>query len=619
MFEKMVDKRGQATVFIIIGIVLIAGVILFFIFRGNLFGSSISPELAPVYNSYVSCMEGNLLAGISVAESQGGYIYLPDFEPGSSYMPFSSQLDFLGNPIPYWYYVSRNGVERNQVPTVIQIQNQLAQYLEENARDCRFDDFYRQGFEIYQGEPKVKITVKDNSVQAVVDMDFEIYRNDESARIRTHNINVNSNLGNLFNSAKKVYDYQQSTLFLENYAVDTLRLYAPVDGVEISCSPQTWMANDVFEDLKVAIEANTLALRTKDSRFDLSSEENKYFIVDVSTGNEVRFLNSRNWTYSYEVNPSEGPILIASPVGNQQGLGILGFCYTPYHFVYDLKYPVLVQVSKGTEIFQFPMAVVIRGNNPRQPLPGTAVDLELPELCTYKNTPVNVRVYDTDLRPVDADIYYQCFGTTCDIGQTENGVLNGDFPQCANGYIVAKSEGFEDGKYLQSTINPGSADVILDRIYDKNVELTVDGVPYNGEAIVTFSGEAGSRTILYPSQKEIGLSEGSYTVQVSIYRNSSLVLEGTTYEQCVDVPAGGVGGFFGFTRKNCYDVDIPEQIVSSVIAGGGTQNYYILESELRNSNTVLIDSDSLPLPRTVDDLQFSYALFDQKGLGVSFR
>ena len=42
---------------------------------------------------------------------------IPEYEAGSEYMPFSSQLDFLGNPIPYWYYVSGNNIQREQVPS----------------------------------------------------------------------------------------------------------------------------------------------------------------------------------------------------------------------------------------------------------------------------------------------------------------------------------------------------------------------------------------------------------------------------------------------------------------------------------------------------------------------
>jgi len=60
--------------------------------------------------------------------------------------------------------------------------------------------------------------------------------------------------------------------------------------------------------------------------------------------------------------------LIANPVGNQPGLGVLCFCYVPYHFVYNIGYPVLIQVYSGEEIFQFPVAVVVKGNKPREAL-----------------------------------------------------------------------------------------------------------------------------------------------------------------------------------------------------------------------------------------------------------
>ena len=58
------------------------------------------------------------------------------------------------------------------------------------------------------------------------------------------------NLEILYQSALTVYNYEQSTLFLENYTIDVLRNYAPVDGVDITCSPLTWNANDIVSKLE---------------------------------------------------------------------------------------------------------------------------------------------------------------------------------------------------------------------------------------------------------------------------------------------------------------------------------------------------------------------------------
>ena len=613
------SRRGQITIFIIISVILVAVVIGFFMFRGSLFITKIPASIEPVYTTFLACLEEDALIGIDILGSQAGYISLPDFESGSPYMPFSSQLDFLGNQIPYWYYVSGNNIQKEQVPSKKKMQTQLEEFIEDQIRGCVFDRYYEQGFEINQGEPQAEVTIKDNSVEVNLNLNLDVTKAEDIALIKNHKISVKSKLGTLYDSARKIYEHEQKSLFLENYAIDTLRLYAPVDGVEMTCSPMVWSADEVFDDLGEAIEANTLALKTKGGSYSLNKKENEYFIEDISVDSEVRFINSKNWPNTFEVAPSEENVLIAKPVGNQQGLGILGFCYVPYHFVYSIKYPVLVQVYEGDEIFQFPMAVVVQGNKPRKALEVNAVIIDDPELCKYKNILVNVEVYDTNLNPVEADISYECFGTTCQIGKTSSGFLSKEFPQCANGYIIAKAEGFEAAKYLYSTTNSGNVDVILNKLYEIGIDLKLDGEHYGDEAIINFISETFSKTIVYPEKKIVSLSEGQYEIQVYVYRSSSLKLDATNHEQCMEVPQSGLGGLFGLTKQKCFEIEIPAQIISNALAGGGKENYYILESELQGGNTIEINARSLPLPESIEDLQDNYMLFEEKDLDIYFK
>src|SRR3989338_5267545 len=134
------DKMGQLTIFVIIAIVLIAAVALFFFIRGNIFVSDIPANLQPVYTTFISCLEEDTLVGIDALESQAGYIDIPDFSPGSDFMPFSSQLDFLGNPIPYWYYVSQNNFQREQIPSKELMEKQLGEFIDNEIKKCSFED-----------------------------------------------------------------------------------------------------------------------------------------------------------------------------------------------------------------------------------------------------------------------------------------------------------------------------------------------------------------------------------------------------------------------------------------------------------------------------------------------
>jgi hypothetical protein len=329
-------------------------------------------------------------------------------------------------------------------------------------------------------------------------------------------------------------------------------------------------------------------------------------------------LTSQNWSNSFEVSPADGPILTALPVGNQQGLGILGFCYVPYHFVYNIKYPVLIQVYNQNEIFQFPFAVVIQGNNPRQPLPGTATSETPNDLCQYNNTQIQVTTVDKNLNPIiNATVSYECIQQECSIGSTDiSGSLSANFPQCANGYVIATAPGFKDTKYLFSTVQQGSLEIIMDKVYQTNIQLLVDGQQYTGIAMITFSSDSSTQTLAWPDQRTVNLSEGNENITVQVYKNSSITIPATTTQQCVTVP-NGILGIIGLTRQDCFEVKVPQQIISNALAGGGNIEQYFLETDLAQGKTLQINAPGLPTPTTIDDVQNNYNLFDQNQLTVN--
>ncbi len=620
--SKKRNKRGQITIFIIIAIVVVASVAGFFVFKNIISPVEIPADLEPVYNTFLSCIEDYTSTGINLLETQGGYIKLPEFEPGSAYMPFSSQLNFLGSPIPYWYYVSGNNIQKEQVPFKSDMEEDLEDYIEDKIYNCMLDEWYEEGYSIILGEkPKADVTINKDSVDVTLKMGLSISKANESVVVKTHKVSIDSKLGELYDSAKKIYDYEQETLFLENYGVDALRLYAPVDGVEITCSPKVWSAESVFDDIVSGIEANILSLRVLDLSLNTVTPQDKYFTIDLPIEENVRFLTSGKWNgWSLEVNPTEEGIMMAKPVGNHPAMAALGFCYVPYHFVYNINFPVLIQVfADNGEIFQFPFAVVIRGNMPREALNSTAIEAPKAELCKFKNTKIKVNVYDYSLNPVDANISFRCFSERCLIGETENGVLEEFFPQCVNGFIIAEAPGFERTEYyVNSTAQETDVDIFMKRTYEKQINLKLNGVKYNGNAVINFISDT-PKVLFYPEQKDINLSEGQYEIQVQIYGNTSIKIPETTNEQCMEVLSSGIKAFFGITEKKCFEVTIPEQEITNALIGGGIQKYYILESELQSGRTIDINVKSLPVPKKIEDIQKNYELMENQGLEINFE
>jgi len=608
-------KRGQVTLFVIIAIIIIVGVLSYFLLRGTISSKQTLPSnVEAIEKTFLDCVQERTLTGISILESRGGYIYDQKFEPGSVYMPFSSHLDFVGNQIPYWFYISKNNIPKENVPNKEKMNTELSKYIEERALLCDLSDYTSQGFTISKEKPNVVVEILEDKVNVDFEMNLNIYDEVSSYNIQDHDFSINSKLGSLYDSALKIYEKEQKELFLETYGIDFLRLYAPVDGVELTCAPKTWNAHNVFEDLRNALEVNTLALKTK-------GKSNDYYLIDTEISQDVKFVYSGNWPSKFEVTPNEGSLLISKPVGNQQGLGILGFCYVPYHFVYNLAYPTLIQIYDENEFFQFPVAVVIQGNQPRKSLEGSSESSESLGICEYKNSLTEISVLDSDLKPLESEISFECFGISCDIGKTStNGSLKTFIPQCHNGILSASSKNYKEDQMIYSSVENGSAIIILNRNYEKNISLILSEKSYSGNAIISFTDSDNKvQTLVYPEMKKVDLSEGVYNVSVYSYKNSSLKLAKTSKEQCVDVSESGVLGILGLTKKECFNVDIPEQIISNAVSGGGMGEVYFSSSDLSSDKNLEIRADELTTPKSVEELQSNYILLESKSIEVIFK
>jgi len=606
------NKRGQVTIFVIIAVVIVVAIIGYFVLIDRISVSSVPEEFQPAYNYYISCVEEEVEAASMLAGERGGYLFLPEFEPGSAYKPYSSQLDFFGQGVPYWYYLSGNNLIKEQVPSKSLIQEQFNEYLVDKIEDCGFGD-YEKNMIIEKGEASVSTKIQDSKISVDFSIPISFASLESSARVSKHEVEVDSKLGRFYKLAIDIYNKEKQEAFLERYSEDVLRLYAPVDGVEMTCAPKVWYKQEIDETLKKAFEANMGAIRL---------EGNKgYFVQDMNIQEDVRFLYDRNWPTRIEIYDT-GDVLIAEPVGLQQGLGVLGFCYVPYHYVYDIDYPVLVQIYDEAELFQFPFSVVIDKNLPRESLDATVYEDAEPELCKYQNTEIDVYTYNSELEPVEARIDFRCLQQTCKIGETEihggDAALTEKFPQCVNGFIIARAEGYADATKIVSTIDSGQVDIILDPLYNVSIDFMINTQPTSDYAIISFVSDRHSRTVAWPEQRSVELAEGLYNISVFAYNDGSVSIPAMKKEQCSDVPKSGIGGILGATEEKCFDINIPAQTLQNIISAGGDTQEYLTEMQLEQG-TIEINTPSIPIPKSLEELQDSYIAIENNPLYIDFK
>lgn len=608
-------KRSQLTVFIIVAILIVGGLLIYFAVRGG-YTAQLPKNMEPVYDYYLSCLDETVREGISLLGEQGGYIEVPAFVPGSQYMPFSSHLDFFGQPVPYWMYVSGNNLLKEQVPTKRMMEKELEDYIEERIVKCDFSDFELQGYDVLIEQGSASVDINDLSVEVDVNNELVIYFEDQSAVVTRHEVSVSSKLGRFYDLALDVYNYEKKNMFLEKYALDVMRLYAPVTGVEITCSPKIFVKEEIREELISGLSANIGALKLKGDYYELASKEGNYFVTDIgqNVDENVNFIYSSDWPTRVEIYGDE----VVEPVGLQEGMGILGFCYVPYHFVYDINFPVLIQFWDNQEMFQFPVAVIIDKNQKREALPTIAGESIEDEVCKYKNQQVRVSTYDSELTPIEARIKFKCLNSLCEIGKTSlqdgSSVLVANMPQCVNGFIVASAEDYADAKYQISTNEENSANIIMNRLYEISLDLgDVD------KALVRFTSDEHSASVLYPDMRSIKLSEGYYDVSVYVYKNSSLVIPAIHKRECVDVPQEGLGGFFGLEKEKCFDIDIPETNVEFAVVGGGRTQEYLTDRQLRDAVELNINVPLFGAPVSLEELQENHRRAEDEFIYLEFE
>jgi hypothetical protein len=134
-------KKGQISIFVIVGLIIISIVILFFLFGENIgLGSGGSPE-SNSESFITACIEDKLEEGINIIEKQGGYIDLKLYK------------DWEEEKIAYLCYTSnyyRPCISQEPI-LITRIEKELKNYIDEDFEECFADygkSLEKQNYEV---------------------------------------------------------------------------------------------------------------------------------------------------------------------------------------------------------------------------------------------------------------------------------------------------------------------------------------------------------------------------------------------------------------------------------------------------------------------------------------
>ena len=493
-------KRGQVALFIIVGIVILF-LIGFFItmsdvelptFRGA------PGEIKPLTRYTQDCITSVASDGSFKMKMQGGYINPPqELDAADSYVN-------MGFFVPYWLYD-----ERSYMPSKVQMERELAGYIDENLENC-LDDYepFSHEFNVEMNASNTTVDIIDDKIliETIMPLRVDKLGVDEVYHWDSFPAEVNDRLGELYSLAKDIMRHANNHAFLEDYTDEMIASsdYLPFTGMDISCSPNIYFEHELKEYTQTLIMHNLEFLQFLNTDYDESGipyYDNLYKIDFTDNRYDdlsVDVMYNPSWGMEFEATPSDSGVVEPFMF---EAYNFLRTCIQVYNHRYNIEYPVMIRVmdeSKHEEIFQFATPVMLKRNKPNRygtiegwPTEGedlvddlgyclerdnmtiyglgddgtmTAEEREVQKMTNSLQVYVQDAAFGYPAGVMDGvDISYQCVEAVCDIGTTgfwdEDSMLSyletsphvdSLFPDCENGIIIAEKDGYHEALHHQT-------------------------------------------------------------------------------------------------------------------------------------------------------------------------
>ncbi len=636
--EDKMKKRGQVSVFIILGIVIVVvlGSVVYLnnsSIKDKLIKQNINEEFVPVKNYFDSCIKDVTLQGANVLGSQGGYITIPqDNLPVNPIEPFSNRLQVFGNDaveVPYWDYETNNGIQKTQIPNKQDMEKDLQNYISNNLNNCltnftSFQDYEINGFNNFQ----TTVKIEDEKIFVDILSKLSVKHKNVLQEFDKFSLIIDSPLGKLYNKAVEILNKETTENFFEEKTIDMLVLYdqIPYTGVNLNCNPRIWNVENIKQDLKKVLKINIEAIRPNSPR--------KYFSYNLNTDANINFKYEENWPLFLEVNGGEKVLKEQSSYGeNNPAASFLKglFCLNNYHFIYDIKYPILVILNDKNFDFQFSKMIIIKNNQPRENKLGIKAPLEVNQkICESGTTETSISLVDQDTNEKisDAEIKFSCVGTICNLGKTSENGLTTKIPSCLNAVISAEKQGYNKAKTTIDTNEKSNLFLYLKPQYEKNINIKViDGNQIRNalaSEFVTFTLtnlDDDTQISFNQDDTKVKVSEGEYEVNSYIIRDypNGIKLAKQELEYCTEVPKPSLLGLIGFKENQCTKTEIPETTIDKVLVGGAKFKFTLTKEQLKNSNSIIFYTLFNKVPGNTQELAEMYSLIQKNPDSTNFK
>ncbi len=519
------NKKGQLTLFIIIGLLLLIGISIYVYLTSRAVTAPVEAEririaevpaeMQPLRDFIQDCLKITAKDGLTRLGQRGGHI--SPQHPHNTYEPTAGRALQLAPEsqviVPYWWHMNAKNTCKGDCtfaterPALEQIKAQLDAHITRELPKCLngFRQFSEQNFAITPtGAMKPETRLTGENVIVTLTYPLEARRAGETFKLDAFATELPVAFQRLYNLATKITALEAEHSFLERATRALIDIFGkpdknslpPVSDFEFKFGMGTiWVKYSVLEKLKEMLASHIPMLKVTDtSNYKYlpapAGKDTQLYEVLYNRGYTVPVLDKENrgisakfaylpWWKPYMDLNCNGQL--CQPEGFNNLLAFT-FGIRRYNFAYDISYPVIVELTDtkafGGEGYTFRIALEanLRNNEPLatlEPLPEMPLlenrksMLCSPDQRTSGNITVNVLT--SAGKPVDeAEVMYNCGAEACPIGTTTNGKLVARFPRCIGGIVSASHPDYA----------PATKPLDITDDSEQAVDLTI-AVPYN--------------------------------------------------------------------------------------------------------------------------------------------
>jgi hypothetical protein len=522
------NRKGQLTVFIIIGIVLLFSTALIVYIRQSvveykppleIVREQVPNELVPMQQYVIDCLQRTAEEGVIRAGLQGGYtdesLLAPNDEAPTegnavSFSPGSSLV------IPYWWYLrSRNTCENDcqydsRRLEFNEFERQIAEYVEQRMPTCLdYSRFAQQGFEIEQGELHANV-VGGRTVTVTLDYPLVVSFSGREATLSKYGAQIPVNVQRIYDFATDMTNAEIQYGFLEEHTMQIIAAFAGLEKeippiLEIDIQPgntKYWRKSEVEKKIQPLLLSYVPALQVHGTTNFVEKRFDNVFKENIYRGMTIPLLTSDRRPYSgistNFVYLDWWPIYF-----NIKGRGVTGDLIGPesyssnffpfiepkrYTNYYGVSYSVVIEIKDPSALdgrgytFMFALEVNVRDNDavnidytglPIIPVTGGTLLCD-PKQRNSGNITINAKNKFTGAPLNEVLTTYSCSDTACTIGYTnQQGSLKTTLPICTGGALVFSKQDYRQTIVPYSTARgkSDSLSVELYPVFEKKISV----------------------------------------------------------------------------------------------------------------------------------------------------